>query len=80
MRETIAILLFLLICGCSRAPKCKPLAIGQVISLSSGDATVSEIASNGRSAKLSSGETLACVADNAWTSDEPVALESEDGK
>ncbi len=65
MKITIALFL-LLSAACSHGPKCKALKVGQVISLSSGDVSVAQIASDGLSAMLSDGSTMACIADKSW--------------
>ncbi len=62
----------------NRAPKCKPLTVGQIISLPSGDQSVASISSDGLSARLSGGAEMACISKNTWTSNEPApAMENQ---
>jgi hypothetical protein len=77
MKILCVVVLALTVASCSKSISCKPLMVGQIISLNSGDQSVTEISKDGLSAKLSGGARLSCVATNSWASNEPVGPATE---
>lgn len=62
----LTILICLMVSGCSKAIHCKPVTVGQAISLPGGDVSVARVAKDGLSAVLSDSSQLTCISTDAW--------------